>query len=82
MLCSKCQESADGLTDAGLCPDCYLEANDAMPAAIDLARDHHQPMNMKLKRLLKQITPLPWRIVQPRPSVRPSASLTEHLHPG
>jgi hypothetical protein len=80
MLCSECQESAEGLTDAGLCPDCYLEANDAMPAAIDLARDRRQPRNMKLKRLLEQITPLPWRIVQPGPPVRLELILHPNLY--
>lgn len=26
MLCCKCHESADGCSDEGLCPDCYLES--------------------------------------------------------
>src|SRR6266404_1314749 len=37
MLCSKCNQSVDGLTDRGLCPDCHLEAEERRSEIIDLA---------------------------------------------
>ena len=36
MLCSKCNNSAEGLTEAALCPDCYLEAAERTTTAAEL----------------------------------------------
>ena len=42
MLCSKCNQSADVLTDRGLCPDCHMEAEERRSQIIDLAREQRQ----------------------------------------
>src|SRR5216683_1269124 len=42
MLCSACNQSAEGLTDCGLCPDCHLEAQERRSEIIRLAREQHQ----------------------------------------
>jgi hypothetical protein len=42
MLCSKCHQSAEGLTDAGLCEDCYTQAEERRLGIIELAREQHQ----------------------------------------
>lgn len=42
MLCSKCNQAADGLTDGGLCPDCHAQAEARRFGIIELARDQHQ----------------------------------------
>ena len=42
MLCSKCKQSPDVLTDHGLCPDCHLEAEERRSQIIDLAREQRQ----------------------------------------
>src|SRR5579859_526028 len=39
MLCSKCHQSADGLIDDDLCPDCHLEAQETRSEIIELARE-------------------------------------------
>ncbi len=41
MLCSKCNQATDALTDSGLCPDCYLAAEERRSEIIDLAREQH-----------------------------------------
>ena len=41
MLCSKCNESADALTDNGLCVDCHMEVEERRLDIIELAREHH-----------------------------------------
>ena len=41
MLCSKCNESADALTDNGLCVDCHMEVEERRLDIIDLARERH-----------------------------------------
>jgi hypothetical protein len=38
MLCSKCSQSADTLTDGGLCESCQAQAEDRRSDIIDLAR--------------------------------------------
>ena len=42
MLCSNCHQSADGLTDIGLCADCHTPAEERRVGIIDLARQQHQ----------------------------------------
>ena len=42
MLCSKCHESADALTDSGLCPDCHMADEERRLDVIELAREQHQ----------------------------------------
>ena len=42
MLCSKCNQSAEGLTDGGLCPDCYTQSEERRFAIIELARQQRQ----------------------------------------
>ena len=42
MLCSKCNQSADALTDSGLCDDCHAKAESRRIAIIALARQRHQ----------------------------------------
>ena len=42
MHCPKCNQSAEALTDHGLCPDCYLEAEERRSEIIRLAREQHQ----------------------------------------
>ena len=42
MLCSKCKQSAQALTDRGLCPDCHLEAEERRSEIIELAREQRQ----------------------------------------
>jgi hypothetical protein len=39
MLCSKCNQSFDSLTDQGICTDCYAEADDRRLEIIELARE-------------------------------------------
>ena len=41
MLCAKCNESADALTDDGLCVDCHMEVEERRVDIIELAREHH-----------------------------------------
>ena len=42
MLCSKCNQSADGLTDGGLCADCHTQAEERRFGIIELARQQRQ----------------------------------------
>ena len=42
MLCSKCNQSAEVLTDGGLCENCHLEAEERRSEIIQLARDRHE----------------------------------------
>ena len=42
MLCSKCNQSAEGLTDGGLCADCYTQSEERRCAIIELARQQRQ----------------------------------------
>ena len=42
MLCSKCHEAAEALTDGGICVDCYIESEERRFAIIELAREQHQ----------------------------------------
>ena len=42
MLCSKCNESADALTDNRLCPGCHMESEESRFEIISLARERHQ----------------------------------------
>ena len=42
MLCSKCKESVEGLTDAGLCLDCHMQAEERRFEIIELARKQRQ----------------------------------------
>jgi hypothetical protein len=42
MLCSKCNQSAEGLTDSGLCADCYTQSEERWFAIIELARQQRQ----------------------------------------
>ena len=42
MLCSKCNESTEVVTDRGLCPDCHMEAEERRSQIIDLAREQRQ----------------------------------------
>ena len=42
MHCSKCNESADVVTDRELCPDCHLEAEERRSEIIELAREQRQ----------------------------------------
>ena len=42
MLCSKCNQSADTLTERGLCPDCHLETEERRSEIIELAREQRQ----------------------------------------
>ena len=42
MLCSKCNQAFDSLTDEGLCADCYAEADDRRLEILELARNEHQ----------------------------------------
>ena len=42
MLCSECNQSADALTDRGLCPDCHLEAEERRSDIVELAREQRQ----------------------------------------
>jgi hypothetical protein len=42
MLCSKCNQAFDSLTDQGLCAGCYAEADDRRLEIVELARNEHQ----------------------------------------
>jgi hypothetical protein len=42
MLCSKCNQSADSLTDGGLCEECHKAIEERRSDIIDLARERHQ----------------------------------------
>jgi hypothetical protein len=42
MLCSKCNESADALTDDGFCADCHMESEERRSEIIELAREQRQ----------------------------------------
>ena len=42
MLCSKCNQSAEGLTNGGLCPDCHLAAEERRFEIIELAREQRE----------------------------------------
>ncbi len=42
MLCSKCNQSAEALTDGGLCADCHFDAEERRCEIIELARQEHQ----------------------------------------
>lgn len=42
MLCSKCNQSAEVLTDGGLCENCSLEAEERRSEIIQLARQEHE----------------------------------------
>ena len=42
MLCSKCNQSAEVLTDGGLCENCFLEAEERRSEIIQLAREWHE----------------------------------------
>jgi len=42
MLCSKRNESADTLTDSGVCPDCHIDDEERMFEIIELGREQHQ----------------------------------------
>ncbi len=41
MLCSKCKQSAEALTDVGLCEDCLTPTEERRIGIIELARQHH-----------------------------------------
>ena len=42
MICSKCNPSADALTDAGICKNCHAEAEDRRCEIIALAREQRE----------------------------------------
>ena len=42
MLCSKCNQSADSLTDAGLCENCHTQAEERRCEIIELAREQRE----------------------------------------
>jgi hypothetical protein len=42
MLCSKCNQAANSLTDAGLCEDCHTQAEDRRCEIIELAREQRE----------------------------------------
>ena len=42
MLCSKCNQSAEVLTDDGRCVDCRIESEERRFEIIDLAREQRQ----------------------------------------
>jgi hypothetical protein len=42
MLCSKCNQPADALTDAGLCENCHAESDDRRLEIIELAREQRE----------------------------------------
>lgn len=42
LLCSKCNESADALTDGGLCVDCHMDCDERRWKIIELAREQRQ----------------------------------------
>ena len=42
MLCSKCHQATEGLTDAGLCDTCFSEAEDRRLEIIEMARQERQ----------------------------------------
>jgi hypothetical protein len=42
MLCSKCNQSADTLTDGGLCKDCHAQAEERRDEIIELARQQRE----------------------------------------
>ncbi len=42
MLCSKCNQSTDSLTNDGLCDGCHTEAEDRREEIIGLAREQRQ----------------------------------------
>jgi hypothetical protein len=42
MICSKCHEAADALTDNDLCPDCRIDDEERRFEIIELAREQHQ----------------------------------------
>ena len=42
MLCSKCHEAADALTNNGLCPDCCIDDEERRFEIIELSREQHQ----------------------------------------
>ncbi len=42
MLCSKCQQAAEGLTGADLCLDCHTDAESRRKEIYQLARAQHK----------------------------------------
>ena len=42
MLCSKCNQSADALTDGGLCENCHTQAEERRCEIIGLAREQRE----------------------------------------
>ena len=42
MLCSKCNQSAEVLTDGGLCENCSSEAEERRSEIIELTRQEHE----------------------------------------
>ena len=42
MLCSKCNQSFDGLTDVGLCEDCYAKSEQRRFGILELAREQRE----------------------------------------
>ena len=42
MICSKCHETVDALTENGLCPDCRIDDDERRFEIIELAREQHQ----------------------------------------
>ena len=42
MLCSKCNQSADALTDGGICDNCHTQAEERRCEIIELAREQRE----------------------------------------
>ena len=42
MLCSKCNQHAEALTNGGVCVDCHIESEERRFEIIDLAREQRQ----------------------------------------
>ena len=42
MLCSKCNQSADALTDGGICENCHTQAEERRFEIIELAREQRE----------------------------------------
>jgi hypothetical protein len=42
MLCSKCNQAADALTDGGLCENCHTQAEERRCEIIELAREQRE----------------------------------------
>jgi hypothetical protein len=42
MLCSKCNQSADALTDGGLCENCHTQAEERRCEITELAREQRE----------------------------------------